>query len=47
MQFNRIMNVKPGSLDKVMKMAQKFPERAKMESSSMGDVTWAEVYSVD
>ena len=29
MQFNRIMNVKPGSMDKVMKMAQKFPERAK------------------
>ena len=106
MQFNRIMNVKPGSMDKVMQMAQKFPERAKevlgddyagpikfkvrvhgplnqvkwqweresmdadmaaamklnndsgwqalvadlsehMESSSMGDVTWAEVYSVE
>ena len=106
MQFNRIMNVKPGSMDKVMKLAPKFPERAKevlgddyaspvkfmvrvhgplnqvkwqweresmdadmaagmklnndsewqdlvaelsqhMESSSMGDVTWAEVYSVD
>ena len=29
MQFNRIMNVKPGSMDKVMQMAQKFPERAK------------------
>jgi hypothetical protein len=29
MQFNRIMNVKPGSMDKVMKLAPKFPERAK------------------
>ena len=106
MQFNRIMNVKPGSMDKVMKLAPKFPQRAKevlgddyagpvkfmvrvhgplnqvkwqweresmdadmaagmklnndsewqdlvaelsqhMDSSSMGDVTWAEVYSVD
>ena len=29
MQFNRIMNVKPGSMDKVTKLAPKFPERAK------------------